>query len=265
MKPIGQLPVAVGRQIRFVLVDIDDTLTLDGRLPAVSLAAMERLQAAGLHVVPITGRPAGWCDHIARMWPVDALVGENGAFYFRYDRRHRRMLRRYWKPAEERRADRERLDRLARQIPAAVPGCRVAADQAYREADLAIDFCEDVPPLPMDRVEEIVRLFEAAGAQAKVSSIHVNGWFGDYDKLSMTRILFQEVFEAPLEAVRERSVFVGDSPNDEPMFAFFPYAAGVRNVLSFVDAMTHRPAFLAARCGGAGFAEIVDHLLAARG
>ena len=73
------------RKIRFVLTDIDDTLTENGRLPAASYLAMEKLQQAGLKVIPITGRPAGWCDHISRMWPVDGIVGENGAFYFVYE------------------------------------------------------------------------------------------------------------------------------------------------------------------------------------
>ena len=159
MKPIGQLQGNAKTRIRFVLTDIDDTLTSDGRLPSVVFSAMERLQAAGILVIPITGRPAGWCDHIARMWPVDGLVGENGAFYFRYDERRKKMVRRYWKTETERAKDREKLERLKQLILREVAGCAVSADQAYREADLAIDFCEDVPPLPQKSIDAIVRLF----------------------------------------------------------------------------------------------------------
>ena len=187
MKPFKQFPSELGRQIRYILTDIDDTLTVDGRLPAVVFAAMERLQKARIRSIPITGRPAGWCDHIARMWPVDGLVGENGAFYFRYDDSARKMVRRYFKPDHERRADREKLAELKREILQQVPGAGISADQPYREADLAIDYCEDIPPLPTSAVDQIVGLFEKAGAVAKASSIHVNGWFGDYDKLTMTR------------------------------------------------------------------------------
>ena len=233
MKPIKQLSNAVKKKIRYVLADIDDTLTLNGRLPAVVFAAMERLRAGGIRTVPITGRPAGWCDHIARMWPVDGLVGENGAFYFRYDDAQRKMLRRYFKTDDQRSADRKKLEKLKLEILKKVPGCRVSADQAYREADLAIDYCEDVPALSTEAVDQIVRLFEIAGARAKISSIHVNGWFGEYDKLTMTQMLFAEVFEEDLESVKADVIFIGDSPNDVPMFKFFPHSVGVANISQF--------------------------------
>ena len=260
MQPIKDFPTACRAAIRYVLTDIDDTLTVDGRLPARAYDALERLEASGIQVVPITGRPAGWCDHMARMWPVAGLVGENGAFYFRYDRDRRRMVRRYWKPAAERRQDRERLRVIEAAILARVPGCRVSADQPYREADLAIDFCEDVPALPMSDVAAIVDCFEAAGARAKISSIHVNGWFGDYDKLAMTEILFREQFGRDLKTVREAVLYAGDSPNDEPMFAFFPHSVGVANVRRFAAGMIHLPSWVTEGEGGCGFAEMAAAL-----
>ncbi len=261
MQPFRDFPSAHRSRIRFVLSDIDDTLTVDGRLPSAALAAMEALQAEGIRVVPITGRPAGWCDHMARMWPIEALVGENGAFYFAYDRRHRRMRRRYWKTEQERRADRRRLADLEATILARVPGCRVSADQAYREADLAIDFCEDVPPLPAAAVNAIKACFEQAGARAKISSIHVNGWFGDYDKLAMTRRCFQDLFATDVDTARDEMIFVGDSPNDTPMFAHFTHSVGVANVRRFADRMDNLPAWVTENEGGRGFAEMVGVLL----
>jgi HAD superfamily hydrolase (TIGR01484 family) len=262
MKPIEKMPAAVKKAIRYVLADIDDTLTLDGRLPAVVFAAMEDLKNAGIDMIPITGRPAGWCDHIARMWPVDGIVGENGAFYFYYDDRQRKMRRRYFILEEQRSVDRKKLEKLKWEILDKIPGCRVSADQHYREADLAIDYCEDVTPLPMEDIDRIVRLFEEAGARAKISSIHVNGWFGEYDKLSMTRLLFAEVFEVDLQTVKENIVFIGDSPNDVPMFQFFPHSVGVANVLQFENKISHKPAWVTRQEGGYGFAEMVDLILA---
>ncbi len=262
MKPFSQFPGSAKKSIRYVLTDIDDTLTLNGILPAAVFSAFERLQSSGVHIVPITGRPAGWCDHIARMWPVDGVVGENGAFYFRYDEGTKKMIRRYWKPDRERQADRKKLETLAGQMLQQVPGCGISADQAYREADLAVDFCEDVPPIPKESIDHIVRIFENAGATAKISSIHVNGWFGDYDKLSMTRIFFKEIFNRSVEPAKERFLYIGDSPNDCPMFAFFPHSVGVANVLDFQGALPHEPAWVTEKKGGYGFAEMVDHLLA---
>ncbi|MCH1995090.1 HAD family hydrolase, partial [Achromobacter xylosoxidans] len=138
------------------------------------------------------------------------------------------------------------------------------SDQDYRVADLAIDFCEDVPPLPEADIGRIVRIFEDAGAQAKVSSIHVNGWFGDYDKLTMTRTLFQREFGIDVAGLLDSTLFIGDSPNDEPMFAYFPVSVGVANIQSQLHRLTHRPAYVAAFHGGAGFTEMADRLLAAR-
>jgi HAD superfamily hydrolase (TIGR01484 family) len=261
MMPIAKLPKAVKKAIRYVLSDIDDTLTSNGRLPAVVFTAMERLKQANISTIPITGRPAGWCDHIARMWPVDGLVGENGAFYFRYDERRRKMRRRYYKSEAQRNADRQKLEKLKIEILKKVPDCRVSADQAYREADLAIDYCEDIPPLPMEDVDRIVRLFESAGARAKISSIHVNGWFGEYDKLTMTRMLFEEVFNVNLENAVEKVIFIGDSPNDVPMFRFFPHSVGVANILRFREKIAHKPAWVTQKEGGYGFAEMVDQLV----
>jgi HAD superfamily hydrolase (TIGR01484 family) len=261
MKPFHEFPSSLKNGIRCVLTDIDDTLTLQGLLPAAALTAMERLHNAGVAVIPVTGRPAGWCDHIARMWPVAAVVGENGAFYFRYDRSARRMQRSYFKSAAERETDRRRLEELKQRILSEVPGCAVSADQAFREADLAIDFCEDVPRLPTSDVDRIVQIFESAGARAKVSSIHVNGWFGDYDKLAMTRRLFREAFDENLDVMKTAAVFVGDSPNDQPMFAFFPNAVGVANIRDFSDRMKVLPAWVTQQAGGLGFAEIAAVLL----
>jgi HAD superfamily hydrolase (TIGR01484 family) len=261
MKAFELFPADLKKTIRYVLTDIDDTLTLNGRLPSAAIAAMERLADAGVRTVPITGRPAGWCDHMARMWPVEAVVGENGAFYFRYDRKRRKMERFFFKTAREREADRSRLETLKAVILSEVPGCRVSADQAFRESDLAIDFCEDVPRLSPEEVAKILRCFEAAGARAKLSSIHVNGWFGDYDKLAMTRRLFAEAFKKDLETIKSQVIFVGDSPNDQPMFAYFPHSVGVANIREFSDLISSLPAWVTKQEGGFGFAEMVDVLL----
>ena len=257
MKPLAELDASA---VRAVLFDIDDTLTTAGKLTADAYAALERLQAAGKRAVAVTGRPAGWCDHIARMWPVDAVVGENGAFYFLF---RQKLERRYRDPAELRERNRQRLAKIARDIVAAVPGCAVAADQAYRETDLAIDYCEDVPPLPLAAAERIAELMRVAGLHAKVSSIHVNGWFGDYDKLAMTRLLFREQFGMDLGAERGAILYVGDSPNDAPMFDFFPHSVGVANVRRFAGALPAAPKYVTTAASGAGFAEVVAHLLSA--
>jgi len=265
LRPLADFTALNRRKIAVVLTDIDDTLTDKGRLPAKAYAALERLKQAGFIVAPVTGRPAGWCDLIARQWPVDGVIGENGAFYFRYDDAAKRIVRHYAKSAAERQADAARLREIEQTVQREVPGAAVAADQPYREADLAIDFCEDVAPLPKTEVLKIVGIFQRYGATAKISSIHVNGWFGKYDKLSTSRLFLQDCFGIDIDHDKDSIAFVGDSPNDAPMFGFFPNSVGVANVLDFAGELPASPAFVTSGRGAQGFAELADALIAAKG
>lgn len=260
--PLTRVTAEQAKRLRGVFCDIDDTLTWEGRIVPEAFAALERLQQAGLRVIPITGRPGGWVDHIARMWPVQGVVGENGGLWFFMA--EGKLQRRFLQDAETRAANKLRLKDLGAEILRAVPGTALASDQPYRELDLAIDFCEDVPPLERDAIDAIVGCFEAAGATCKVSSIHVNGWFGDFDKLSGCRALLQERFGESLDEVIGDYAFFGDSANDSPMFGAFPVSIGVANVADFLDRMPHAPRFITAGNGGHGFAEGVDHLLGLR-
>jgi HAD superfamily hydrolase (TIGR01484 family) len=256
MKPLTALD---STRIELVLVDIDDTLTTGGKLTAQAYGALEALKAAGKRVVPVTGRPAGWCDHIARMWPVDAVVGENGAFYFSFY--GGRLHKRFHAHAELLADNRARLDALAQEVLRSVPGCALASDQPYRATDVAIDYCEDVQPLSMEAAQRIASLMQQAGLRAKISSIHVNGWLGDYDKLSMARVLLAERFGLDLDACNARIVFAGDSPNDAPMFGFFHNSVGVANVRRFDALLSSKPKYVTSAPSGAGFAELAAHLL----
>jgi HAD superfamily hydrolase (TIGR01484 family) len=261
MKPLGALPDAARRDIRCVLTDIDDTLSTRGRITAAAYAAMESLHRAGYLVIPVTGRPAGWCDHIARMWPVAAVVGENGALYMRHDDASRTLKRRFVAGDAERKRDRLRAHAIGEKILREIPGCALASDQQYRETDLAIDYCEDVAPLSVAAVDRIVAIMHAQGMTAKVSSIHVNGWFGSYDKLAMTRTLLAEEFGMDLDREERRCIFVGDSPNDAPMFAFFTHSVGVANVRAFEGRIVTPPKYVTSGESGEGFAEIAKMLL----
>ena len=264
MRPLAELPRAACAGMRAVLTDVDGTLTTDGRLTAAVLDALERLHEAGLLLVGVTGGPAGWCDHMIRCWPLHAVIGESGAFWFRRTPEGR-VERRFTVDDDALCTLRERRERLAARVLAEVPGAALAVDQAYRELDLAVDWCENVTRLAPDAVARIERVMHEAGARTAVSLIHVNAWSGDYDKLATSRRLLEQCYDARLEhgAERARYLYVGDAPNDAPAFGFFDNSVGVANVTEFGARMPTWPRWVTrARCG-AGFVELADHLLAA--
>ncbi len=261
MQSLSAAPQNVFASVEFILTDLDDTVTFEGRLPAASYAALEDLEAAGKHVVIVTGRPAGWCDLIARFFPVSAVVGENGAFYFRYDRITRTMHRVFQRNDAERQADRLRLDATTAAIVMRYPQVRLSADQGYRISDVAIDFCEDVPRLDDAVIADVVAMFEAAGATAKVSSIHVNAWIGDFSKLEMSLRLLSDVFDISPDDALTKVLYIGDSPNDQPMFTYFRHTVGVANIAPFVPQIQSLPAWITREPGGFGFAEVTAKFL----
>ena len=248
--------------VRVVLTDIDGTLTQHGRLPANSYASLWRLAEAGLHVIPVTGRPAGWCEMIARLWPVHGVVGENGAFFFSL--KEKKMERHFRLSAVERKESRKNLKMIRNEVLAKIEGAAIASDQFSRLFDLAVDFSEDVAPLSDKKIDAIVGIFKEHGAQAKVSNIHVNGWFGDYDKVSTCKAYLRKEFKMTPVQMKEQCIFVGDSPNDEPMFEFFPHSFAVANIKDFLSRLKHKPAYVAGLAEADGFVEVADRLLALR-
>jgi HAD superfamily hydrolase (TIGR01484 family) len=261
--PLEAIPRGLCRGLSYLFTDIDDTVTRDGMLMDTSFGALWRLTRAGIRVVAVTGRPAGWCDHIARMWPVAGVVGENGAFCFLYDRKSRLMKRRY-DPRLGGPADRAGLAEIAKRVFREVPGTAYSADQAFRISDVAIDYCEDVPPLPPEKVRDICRILEEEGAQYKVSSIHVNFWKGEFDKLSGVALYFAEEGCGGREGSTEQSLFIGDSPNDEPLFAGFAHSIAVGNLRRFLPMLTSLPEYIAEAEAADGFCEAADLILSRR-
>ena len=248
--------------IKGVCLDIDDTLSSHGKLTAQAYTALYRLKEKGLIVVPITGRPAGWCDHIARFWPVDAVVGENGAFTFYMDRSSGREVRKKFTTPDSVTDAQKKLSDLHEKILARFPFAVVASDQRYREYDLAIDICEDVAPWKDSEVKALLDLCHQAGAHAKLSSIHVNIWFGNYDK----KTGFKSWLDAGALGLTKSApahdewIYIGDSPNDEPMFQYFTHSVGVANLKRYMPLLKFPPVWITQKESGDGFCETVKTL-----
>ncbi len=246
-----------------VFTDIDDTLTTDGAITPDALQALADLKAASLHVVPVTGRPVGWSEPFAQSWPVDAIVAENGAVALVHqDGQPLRKL--YQQDPSTREANFERMQQVLSRIEREVPGARRAQDSAGRETDIAIDHSE-FTQLPPAQIDAVVQRMQSEGMTATVSSIHINGWYGEHDKLAGARWIVHELWGRDLDAELERWAYVGDSTNDQVMFRHFVHSVGVANIRRFEAQLSHPPRHITQAERGAGFAEVARHLLRGRG
>ncbi len=247
-----------------VFTDIDDTLTRDGRMPADAYSALEALHRAGLRIIPVTGRSAGWAHMALHLWPVDAVIAESGGLCL-YRDADRRLQTLYHTAPESVRGHRQRLAEVAEAVTRAIPGLRPASDNAFRLVDFALDYCEEVERVPDALVARAVDMFRDAGFSARASTVHVNAWSGDFDKAPMAlRYLAQVAGGAPAND-RARWVFVGDAPNDVSMFEAFPLSVGVANIRRFAGALSTPPAFVTRGAFCEGFVELASYLLKARG
>ena len=262
MKPLDQWPLAERARIRGVLTDIDDTLTTDGALAPEARQALRRLREAGLPVFAVTGRPAGWSEPFALDWPLDAIVAENGAVAL-WRQPDGRLGKDWLQDAATRQVNARRLRAVARAVLDAVPGACLAEDSPGRETDVAIDHSE-VHHLDTVQIDAVLRVMREGGLRATVSSIHINGWIGEHDKLAGARWILQRQRGIDLDAELDRWVYVGDSTNDAVMFAHCPQSVGVANIARFADVLSHAPRYVTRGERGAGFAELADALLAAR-
>lgn len=282
MLPLSDWPLAERQRILGVFTDIDDTLTTHQAITADALQALASLKAAGLAVIPITGRPMGWCaphalGDAARgtpPWPVDAMVAENGGVAFvpagasagspsAHTDTRRHLVKTYFAPAAERAANTRRLQQVAQRILREIPGTALSRDSAGRETDVAIDYAEHVLLSPA-QVAQVVALMQRDGMQATVSSIHINGWYGSHNKLEAARWMVRTLFGRALDAELDHWVYVGDSTNDQVMFAHFSHSVGVANIHRFADQLVHWPRYVTPSERGAGFAEVAHALLTAR-
>ena len=258
-RPLADLSSERLQGVRGVLTDIDDTLTRDGAIEPTALAALQRLHAAGLPVIAITGRPAGWSEPFAAAWPVAAIVAENGGVMLRATEHG--LVHEYAQDAATRARNFARLQACAAAILQAVPGARLAEDSAGRLTDIAIDHAE-FAQLDAPRIAAAAATMRAHGLNATVSSIHVNGWIGAHTKWSGAQWAVQRCTGAPLAP--DDWAYVGDSTNDQLMFEHIPLSVAVANIARFLDQLTVRPAFVTRAERGVGFAEFVAALLAAR-
>ncbi len=272
MKPLADWPLTARRNIIGVFTDIDDTLTTEGAITPDALKALADLKAGGLPVIAITGRPVGWSDQVAfamgKTWPVDAVVAENGSVAIFLNKTgislptgiQNTLSKIYQQDSAIRAKNYQRMQQVAQQVMREVSGTMLSQDSGGRETDIAFDHSEFTQLSP-EKIAQVVQIMQREGMNATVSSIHINGWFGDHNKLTGARWMVRELFGRALDAEIDRWVYVGDSTNDQLMFEHFPHSIGVANIRRFEAQLSHKPRYITPGERGAGFAQIAQALL----
>jgi HAD superfamily hydrolase (TIGR01484 family) len=275
MKPLSEWALEARRHIIGVFTDIDDTLTTNGAITPDALQALHDLKQAGLAVIAITGRPVGWSEPFAARWPVDAIVAENGSVALIKPNHSGEILPGFFKDhcstlsksyqidTSTRAANYARMQQVLVRIEHEIPGARRSQDSTGRETDIAIDHSE-FTHLPPSQIAQVVRIMQAEGLQATVSSIHINGWIGSHNKLQGAHWIVREMLQRDLSKEMHRWAYVGDSPNDQLMFEAFDNSIGVANIKRFVPELKYLPRYITPSERGAGFAQVAQQLLAAR-
>lgn len=275
MKPLADWPVEQRRNIIGVFTDIDDTLTTHGSITPDALQALADLKAAGLHVIPITGRPVGWSEPFALSWPVNAVVAENGAVALVKSKNNDKndlspaylldslLSKIYQQDAVTRSNNQARMQEVAQHVLTHIPAAVLSRDSSGRETDLAFDY-KEFENLAPEVVQQIVAMLQSKGMETAVSSIHIHGCFGQFDKWTGAQWIVRELFKRELAAELDQWVFVGDSGNDQAMFQHFKHSVGVANICKFASQLQHLPRYITPSSYGAGFAEVAQAILSSR-
>ncbi|MEZ9146338.1 HAD-IIB family hydrolase [Vibrio sp. 10N.286.52.C3] len=246
------------KHIEWVLTDVDDTLTWQGSLPPETLIVLQKLRDNGIKVVAVTGACAGWCDHIAQLWPVDAVLGENGAFLL--EKQDDALQLSSETPLEQVRKNQAKLKQEVEAILLSYPDLSLTLDQSYRLCEVAIDIGQNRKPVDPETVQAVLERIHALGAHATANSIHINAWYGEHSKKNAVhRFLANKGLS--LEQIHNQACYVGDSMNDQQMFKSLPLTVGVANIQHYWDKLEHHPSRVMSQPGGYGFAEFVDALL----
>ena len=237
-----------------MFTDVDDTLTWHGKLPPQTFNAMVELQQHGIKLIPVTGASAGWCDCMVRTWPIDTIIGENGAFHIRRNSNGNYAYI-HELPESERHHNWEKLTRLKQAVLEKFEQAKQTVDQSFRLNDIAFDINQE-HHVTREIALNIAKFCISQGANAKISSIHINVWLGDYSKsTTATKWLNQQGYQT------NQAVFIGDSPNDDDMFSKFETSIGVANIKPLLSELTTPPTYITLEPGGIGFAEFSRSLI----
>lgn len=254
MNNLINLPKNLTNKIKVLFTDVDDTLTFNGEIPLQTIQSLHKLKQANIVVVPVTGASAGWCDCLLKTLPIKYIIGENGAFFMEQGDRGHTLLT-YLKEPHQVQEDLEKLKLLIKELNTLYPDISFTQDQSYRITDVALDIGQAVK-VDFLHAKSATQWLKEKGVNAKLSSIHINTWIGDYNKATGA-LAWLTSHNISLE----ETAFIGDSTNDEAMFQVIPLSFGVANIAKFLPTLTYKPNYITTQEGGLGFTELVDALI----
>lgn len=250
MIPVERMDSREAKALTGVLFDLDDTFLDRGRLLPEAYQALFDLADAGLDLVLVTGRPAGWARLLARMWPVAAAVSENGAIlHLMQDGRLREVDS---VPTDERVRRQRRLRKIAARVKEQFPDLVETDDAAARISDVTFDIGEHTR-VKEGVVDDALEFAETLGALCFRSSVHLHLTFDRHDKATGSLQALGIRFGVESTLARLRYAYVGDSENDAACFAAFGTTIGVANLSGRPTVM---PRYVTRAERAAGFVEM---------
>ncbi|MGN0906797.1 MAG: HAD family hydrolase [Bullifex sp.] len=234
--------------VSLIISDVDDTITSKGRLLPEALSALYEAEEKGYRTILLSGGSAGWCEVYLRQWPVYMVIAESGAVLLYKDEEGQIRYRQNPAITPD---DLKKRDELLRMIGEE----HLSSDQYARLYDIAVDLSR----VSERELEDIMDMAGRMGARMAKSSIHLNIWFGDYSK-SKGLLSFMELCGIDRATLLSRSMYFGDAPNDDEMFALIPASVGMKSVEDRKSEFSHLPAYIASEYGGKGFSEAIKAL-----
>jgi HAD superfamily hydrolase (TIGR01484 family) len=235
--------------IHLIATDMDGTLTIGEKFTPELFEALQQLQQAGIKVIVVTGRSAGWVSAVNHYFPVFGAICENGGLFY-----HGEMAE-YLVDLPEIPEHRQQLATMFQRLQAQFPQLCPSSDNAFRLTDWTFD----ITGLGLTDLQTMAQLCAQSGWGFTYSTVqcHIKP-LAQEKAHGLTQVL-QTHFP---QILRQQVVTVGDSPNDVSLFnpGIFPNSVGVANVLRYTDQLAHLPCFVTKLPEGRGFCELA-HLI----
>ena len=249
--PLSPLNQSTLSNIRLIASDVDGTLTHNGKFSTNFISTLLDLQSAGIKVLLVTGRSAGWVSALVNYLPVAGAIAENGGLFLQPNgqqdllssipniSRHRILL-----------------ENTFHQIKQLFPNLQTSTDNHFRITDWTFD----VNDLSANDIQAISSQCQQMGWSFTYSNVQCHIKPPHQDKATGLDAVLNNHFP---ELNSQQVLTIGDSPNDEAMFnpAKFPISVGVANVRHYQDKMLHLPKYMTHASEFAGFQELAQLLL----